>query len=114
MTNRIDKVNSLLEREIGKLLQNKTGFSNDVLVTLTHVEATPNLIEARVYISVFPDDKIDEVVRNLNKNVYDIQQRINRKLNMRPVPRIMFVKDMNISKALKVEELLEKLKKEEK
>ena len=46
--NRIEKVNSLLEKEISKIIQREIMFSGGVLVTLTHVEATANLIEAKV------------------------------------------------------------------
>lgn len=113
-TNRIDKVNSLLEHEIGAIIQRDIFFPDNILVTLTHVEATANLIEAKVYISVFPEDKIDGAIGVLKKNVYDIQQKINHKLKMRPIPKIIFVKDRKISEAAKIEEALARLKKEEK
>ena len=111
MSERLNKVNSLLEQEIGKIISRDFGFSG-ALVTLTHVDATANLIEARAYISVFPEDKIDGVITMLNKGVHDVQKKINGKLNMRPVPRISFVKDEKVAEASRVEELLEKLKKE--
>ena len=109
MTNRIDKVNSLLEHEIGNIVLRDFNFSGS-LVTLTHVEATANLIEARAYISVMPEDKIDHVIAVLNKGAYDIQQKINSRLNMRPVPRIKFWADTITKEAARVEELLEKIK----
>ena len=46
----------------------------------------------------------------LNKSVYDIQYKINRTLRMRPIPRIKFVKETEISKAARIEELLVKAK----
>lgn len=113
VTNRIDKVNSLLEQEISKILLRDFDFSG-AMVTLTHIETTPNLIEAKAYISVLPEDKATEVLRILNKEVYILQQKINKMLNMRPVPKIIFVKDEKIKEAARVEELLESLKKEEK
>ncbi len=109
MTNRIEKVNSLLQREISKIILRDFNFQGS-LVTLTHVDATANLIEARAYISVLPEEKTDKVVEVLNGGVYDVQQKINKMLNMRPVPKIIFKKDKEISKASRVEELLEKIK----
>lgn len=125
MSNRIDKVNSLLEREISKILLHDFTFSPDILVTLTRVEASANLIEAKAYISVLftslkpeggggPDSKISKVLEILNAEVYSVQHKINRILKMRPVPKIKFVKDENISKAGRIEELLGKLKIDEK
>lgn len=114
MNNRIEKVNSLLEHEISKIIQREVAFPEGVLATLTHVEATGNLIEARVYISVLPEEKGSEVLEILNKEVYDIQQKINKKLNMRPIPKIIFVIDRKEAEAGKIEEILEQLKKQEK
>lgn len=113
MPNRIEKVNSLLEREISKIIARGFNFA-DTMITLTHVDATANLIEAKAYISVFPEDKTNDMVKILNRGVYDIQKKINKMLNMRPIPKIIFVKDDKISKAARIEELLESLKKEEK
>ena len=113
MSNRLEKVNSLLEQEIGKIIARDFHFPN-VLITLTHVDATANLIEARAYISVMPEEKSDTVITTMNKGVYNVQQKINKLLNMRPIPKIIFVQDKITSEAAKVEELLAKLKKEEK
>lgn len=113
MSNRIEKVNSLLEQEVSKIILRDFDFQG-ALVTLTHVDTTANLIEARAYISVFPEDKADSVIKILKNNVYSIQKAIDKKLNMRPIPKIIFVKDKEIAEAAKVEELLNQLKKEEK
>lgn len=113
MSNRIEKVNSLLAQEISNIIVRDFDFQG-ALVTLTHVDATANLIEAKGYISVLPEDKIDHVLKLLNGGVYDIQQKINKKLNMRPIPRIKFVEDRVTAEAAKIEALLHTLKKEEK
>ena len=114
MGNRIEKINSLLEHEISKIILRDFAFSPEILVTLTWVDTTANLIEAKVYISVFPEEKADPIINALQKSVYDVQYKINRILRQRPIPKIKFVRDKNISEAGKIEELLNQLKKEEK
>ncbi len=114
MSNRIEKVNSLLEHEISKILLRDFAFSPEILVTLTRVNTSSNLIEAKVYISVFPEERSDVILNALQKSVYDVQYKINRTLRQRPIPKIKFVKETEISKAAKIEELLSGLKKEEK
>ena len=106
--NRIEKVNSLLSQEIGKIILRDFDFS-DCLVTLTYVDTTPNLIDTKVYISVMPENKIENIVKILNNGVYDIQHKINRKLNMRPIPKILFVKDDNIRGAARIEAILNQI-----
>lgn len=114
MTNRIQRVNSLLEREIGKILLRDFAFSPEILVTLTRVDTSSNLIEVKVFVSVYPENKTSEAFGILNKNVYNIQQEINKLLRMRPIPKIKFVSDKNEAEAGRVEELLAQLKKEKK
>jgi len=106
MTNRIDRVNSLLEHEISKILLHDFTFSPDILVTLTKVRVTANLIEAKAYISVFPEAKVVGIIGALNKSIFDVQNKINRTLRMRPTPKIIFVKETEVSKAARVEKLL--------
>lgn len=112
MSSRIDKVNSLLGREISQIMLRDFNFPG-ILVSLTHVDATANLIEARAYISVFPENQTGKVLLVLNKGVYGVQQKINKKLNMRPIPKIIFVKDEELKQASRVEELLHQIKDKE-
>jgi ribosome-binding factor A len=110
MSNKIEKINSLLRDEISKIILKDFAFSPNILVTLTRVEATSNLIEAKAYVSVFPDEKSAGIVNALQKSVYDVQYKINRALRQRPIPKIKFVRETEISKAARIEELLYKAK----
>jgi ribosome-binding factor A len=113
MADRIDKVNSLLQHEISKLISRDFAFSPEILVTLTRVDTAANMIETKVYISVFPEAKSDGILNAFNKSVQDIQYKINRTLKMRPIPRIRFVKETEIAKAARIEELLYKASQQE-
>jgi ribosome-binding factor A len=108
-SNRLEKVNSLLAREISNLLARDFDF-HGALVTVTRVEATANLIEAKAYVSVLPEDKTAPALKALNHNVFDLQQKINKKLNMRPIPKIKFVQDRQIASAANIEALLANIK----
>ncbi len=112
MSNRIQRVNALIKNELGKILLRDVDFPQGVLVTITRVESSPNLKEAKTYVSVMPDEQIDKVFKILNRRIYNIQQVLNRRLRMRPIPRIEFKKEEKTEEAAKIEELLEKLKKE--
>jgi len=113
MVDRTDKINSLLEHEVGKILLKEFYFPG-TMITLTHVDTSANLIEAKVYISTYPETRLEEIVEILNKNIYGIQHQINRLLRMRPIPKIKFVKDKELIKVGKIEELLAKVKEEDK
>lgn len=111
MSNRIEKVNSLIQEELGKILLKEVDFPNNILATITRVDTIVNLSDARIYISVIPKKEIDKVFKILNRRIYDIQQSLNRRLNMRPIPKVEFRKEEKTQQAARIEELLEKLKK---
>ncbi len=112
MSNRIKKVDALIQKELSKILFRDIGSPQGVFVTITRVESSSNLSEAKIYVSVIPDKKLDKVLEILNRRIYHIQQILNKRLRMRPIPRIEFKKEEKTKKAAQVEELLEKLKKE--
>ena len=111
MSNRIQRVNALIKNEVGKILLREVDFPQSVLATITRVETSANLFEAKVYVSVMPEEQVDRIFQILNKRVYDIQQALNKRLKMRPIPRIEFRKEEKTKEAGRIEELLEGLKK---
>jgi len=114
MTRRIKRINQLMKEEISKILLREAEFPKDVLVTVTRVETTPDLNESKVFISVVPEEKEKKVIEDLERKIYSLQQKINKKLNMRKIPRIEFLKEEKTKEAGKIEAILEKLKKKEK
>ena len=113
MNERIKKINKLLKEEVSKVILREVDLS-ECLITVTRVNASPNLQEAKIYVSVMPTDRSDEIFSFLNKNIYDIQQQLNNRLNMRPVPKIIFKEEKKTKQAARIEEILEDIKEEEK
>jgi ribosome-binding factor A len=109
---RIARVQELIRGELSVILLKEGEMPEKAVITLTRVEAAANLQQARVYISVVPDEKSKEVMRFLQKNIYDIQQQLNERLQMRPVPKIRWVEETVTAQAHRVEELLDKIKEE--
>ena len=106
---RIPQVNQLIKKELGQIILREVDLPEGVLVTLTRVETTPNLIQARAYISVMPQEMAQNVLNILSGLVYELQQKLNKRLKMRPIPRIIFVEERQTAEAGRVEELLEKI-----
>lgn len=108
MTNRLKRVNELIKEELGKIIVQEVEFPEKSIVTVTRVDASANLKQAQVYVAVIGRDKAIDI---LKRKIYDIQHILNRRLNMRPVPKIIFKQEKETEKAAKIEELLEKIKK---
>ena len=106
---RVQRVNQLIKKELSQIILKEVNFPPDVLVTVTRVESSRNLIQAKVYISVMPENETANVLQILDNLIYDLQQQLNKRLKMRPIPRIIFVKEKKTEEAGRIEELLEKI-----
>lgn len=71
-TTRQQKINRLLQKELGEMFQRQTQGMSGVLVSVSRVRVSADLSVCRVYLSVFPSEKADEIVNNINANVKEI------------------------------------------
>ena len=110
---RIEKVNSLIKHELGNIFLKEVDVFPGTLLTITRVECSTSLFQCKVYISVIPEDNFDNVLSLLQRHIYDIQQMLNKKLKMRPVPKIEFLKETKTKEAGRIDELLAKIRKED-
>jgi ribosome-binding factor A len=110
---RLEKVNSLIQQELGETILKEIDIFPGTLLTITRVECSGSLFHAKVFISVIPEESFENVLSLLKRHIYDIQQILNKKLKMRPVPKIEFLKETKTKEAGRIEELLAKIRKED-
>ncbi|QQS21055.1 MAG: ribosome-binding factor A [Candidatus Moraniibacteriota bacterium] len=109
---RIQKVNEHIREELGNILSSQTHLKSGVLVTITKVSTTPDLKTARIGISTFPEEETHYALTALKREMYTLQGELNRRLRMRPIPRILFLEDTTSIAAQDVESALLTIKKE--
>jgi ribosome-binding factor A len=107
MAYRLLRLNELIKEELGEILLREMEFPEGCLVTITRVETAENLSVARVLVSVFPERFFPPVLKQLMSRVYFLQQKLNRRLLIRPVPRLLFVEEKEVVSASRVEKLIE-------
>lgn len=106
MSERIEKVNQLLKKELGELLSKNVTFKSGIFVTIEKVDTTPDLRYTDVFISIFPPNESDYVLKTLAHEMYALQGKLNRRLHMKPLPRIVFCKTDIEEKADELERLI--------
>ena len=105
------KINTVIQHEIAYLIQDairKSGVSN-LMVSVTKVKVVPDISMAKIYISVFPKDKVEMYIENLKTNKNQLRHDLSQKLKsqLRKVPELNFYLDDSldyiegIDKALK-------------
>lgn len=110
-TNRIAKVNSLIQKELGPVLHEYLDWQKG-LVTITKVETSKDMKYAKIWISIFNgDDK--KIMDFLAKNIYDLQGEMNRHFHTKIIPRVSFYLDTSPRYVQHIDELLKEIHQEE-
>lgn len=106
---RVDRVGELLRHELGGLLTREVELPEGTLVTITSVQVSPDLGHAKVWVSVLPFDRTAATLAVITNSVGSLQQLLNRKLRIKPVPKIRFVADQRQHQASRIEQILDSL-----
>lgn len=109
MSSRLAKINELIKISVAEIISREIEIPSGVLLTVTKVDVSRDLRYARIFVSVFPEKKFGKIMNFLQKKIYLIQGVLNRKISMKPLPRIEFIADKTEAKADKIEKLLRKL-----
>ncbi|MBI2669749.1 MAG: 30S ribosome-binding factor RbfA [Candidatus Yanofskybacteria bacterium] len=108
MSERIKKLNDLLRDEVAKILLAGLEKDDSILVTVTGADVSSTLEHATIKISVYPDSKARQILKKINQKIYNVQQLLNKRLAMRPIPKIRFEIDQREEQASKINELFKK------
>ena len=65
---RQNRIARLLQKELASIFQSETRAMHGVLVSVTRVKVSPDLSICTAYLSIFPSDKAEELLTNINKN----------------------------------------------
>jgi ribosome-binding factor A len=79
-------------------------------VTVTHVEMTPDMREAKVYVSIMGDTVHQDLsLRGLQHARGFLQAKIAERIETRYTPRLRFVIDMGVKRSIEVAEILDRV-----
>ena len=109
-TTRQNKISRLIHKELSEIFLLQTKSMNGVLVSVSAVRISPDMSIARVYLSVFPSERSQEIVKNINDNMksirYELETRVRHQLRI--IPELKFFVDDSLDYAERIDELLKK------
>lgn len=104
MSHRPEQVVSLIRRAVqAELLRGVNDPRVRGLVSVTRVTVDPDLAEARIFISVLPDEHAKLAIAGLQSAAIHLQRKIRADLPLRRMPHLRFVLDDSLKKAADVE-----------
>ena len=105
-TTRQNKISRLIQKELSEIFLLQTKSMNGVLVSVSAVRISPDMSIARVYLSVFPSERSQEIVKNINDNMKSIRYELGTRVRhqLRIIPELKFFVD----DSERIDELLKK------
>jgi ribosome-binding factor A len=109
MSRRLDRVNELLRREIGNVIQKDYEWHGK-LVTISDVEVTQDLKEAKVWTSVLGGEAAP-VIDRLNREHGSIQGKVMKRVVLKSTPVLSFRHDSSAVRGVDLVNLLDDVEK---
>ena len=109
MSRRTDRINELLRREIGNILQKDFEWHGK-LVTVGAVEVTQDLKEGKVWVGVLGGDPAP-VIEKLNREHGAIQAKVMRRVVLKSTPVLNFRHDSSAVRGVDLVNLLDEVDK---
>lgn len=108
MKHRLLRVNELLKRELSAIITREIAFA-DALVSVNHVDVTPDLKNAHVYVSVLAAKAGPAAIAKLEENRVLLQTALAKHVVLKYTPHLVFHLDKSIERGSRVIEILQEI-----
>lgn len=107
-TTRQNKIARLLQKELSDIFLLQTKAMPGTLVSVSAVRISPDMSIARVYLSIFPSEKAEGLVKNINENMRSIRYELGTRVRhqLRIIPELRFFIDDSLDYIEKIDSLL--------
>jgi len=110
------QVASVLEKELNDIFH-RLGLAmiNGTLVSIASVKITPDLYEARVYLSCFKTSSPKEILKKVEERSWEIKKELTERVRhqLRIMPVLKFYIDDSLEYVDKIEQLFKDIKKQD-
>ena len=104
---RIEKLQELIKQEMGKMLLKELKDPRIGFVTVTDVEMTGDLREAKIYVSVMGgENEVKSSLEGLKSALGFIRREIGQRIRLRFTPEISFALDTSLDYGDHIQKLL--------
>ena len=107
---RQNRIARLLQKELAQIFQSQTRMTHGVMVSVTRAKVSPDLSICTAYLSVFPSEKGEEILKNINRNEKTIRYELGTRIRnqVRIIPELRFFIDDSLDYIERIDELLKK------
>jgi len=114
MAHRVNRVGEQMKKELGDIISRKIKDPRIGFVTVTDVQVTGDLQQAKVYISVLGDEEQREnTLKGLAKAKGFIRTEIGQRIRLRKTPELIFEFDESMAYGNRINSLIHELQRDE-
>lgn len=111
---RLARLNEQLKRELSDIIRTEVADPRVGLVTVTGVDASPDLYSAKVWIRTLgEEEEQEEAVEGLKAAAAYIRRELGQRMRTRRVPELHFEFDPTLDRAMRIEAILDEVRPEE-
>ena len=111
------QIGGLIQEELNKIFQ-RFGLNmiNGGMVSISSVKVTPDLLEARVYLSFFQVAEASEALKKIQERAGEIKRELGNQVRqqLRRIPEVKYFKDDTLDHVFRMEEIFKKISEEKK
>lgn len=104
------KIARLIQKELSEIFRQQTAKTQGKIVSVTNVRVSPDLSIARVYLSIFPSDNNEEILKSIQDSARTIRYELAQKVRyqLRKCPELSFYLDDSLDYLENIDNLLGK------
>ena len=104
------KISRLIQKELSEIFRRQTAKMRGTLVSVTNVRVSPDLSVAKVYLSVFPSNKGEELLKSVEASAKTVRYELaqNVRYQLRKCPELTFYLDDSLDYIENIDNLLAK------
>lgn len=110
-TTRQLKVAKMIKQDLSDIFMKEANdVTKGVMLTITKVRITPDLSYAKIYFSIFPFERSNEILARINDQLWQIRLYLGKRAGktLRIIPEIVFFVDDSMEYAANIDNLLKK------
>ncbi len=113
MSIKSERIASNIVKELSYILSFEVKNKEISFVTVTDCKLAPDLSYAKIYVTIFEEEKIDTTIKALKEARGFIKNELAKRVKMHHVPELEFVYDESIEYGKKIETIIENIHKEQ-
>lgn len=110
------QIGGLLNEELARIFQLLSlNIVDGGMVSISSVKITPDLLEARIYLSIFNAANRDAALKKIEERAWEIKKELASRVKhqLRRIPELKFFPDDTLDHVFKMEELFRQIKTDE-